>query len=282
MRDITVRNGTPSVVGYTNANVPANEWQIVAVQFEDVAAGEVDLQKFCSGFTTTVGYDDDYKTLAPCIQIQKRDASGNILGTGNTFYYYIKDAAKDSAGNTLAPGWADVDGNYVGEDSWKAAVKILPGTAVWFKDPQAAATGTSAGAVVGESTAAPAGVVGAQWALVSNPYPVAFDLNSSDIIWSGMTTTVGYDDDYQKEAPCVQVQKRDPSTGAILGTGNTFYYYIKDAAKDSAGNILAPGWADVDGNYVGEGSWKAGVTVPATAGFWFKDPSNAVSITFKK
>jgi len=255
---------------------------MVGVQFENITAEEVDLQEFCTGFTTTVGYEDDYKTLAPCIQIQDRDASGNILGVGNTFYYYIKDAAKDEMGDVVAPGWADEAGNYVGEGSWKASVKILPGVAVWFKDPQASAATTSAGAVVGESTAAPAGVVGGKWALIANPYPMAFDLNSDKIAWEGMTTTVGYEDDYTKTAPCIQIQDRDPTTGQILGIGNTFYYYIKDAAKDEMGDVVAPGWADEAGNYVGEGSWKASAIVPATAGFWFKDPNNKVSITFTK
>ena len=237
-----------------------------------------------TGFTTTVGYEDDYRTLAPCIQIQKRDAQGNILGLGNTFYYFIKDAAKDSAGNVCVPGWADEAGNYVGEGSWKAAVKLDAGMSVWFRDPQAAATGTQAGQVIGEASAAVYGVTPANWALVSNPYPIAFDLNTNKITWVNMNTEVGYEDDYTKEAPCVQVQKRDPVTEQITGLGNTFYYYIKDAAKNSAGNICIPGWADEAGNYVGEGSWKAAVIVPAGAGFWFRDlgATKNVDITFDK
>jgi hypothetical protein len=108
---------------------------MIGLQFEDMTQDEVDLQDFCTGFTTTVGYEDDYKTLAPCIQIQDRDAQGNILGTGNTFYYYIYDAAKDSNGNVLVPGWADAAGNYVGDDSWKPAANVPANAGFWFKDP---------------------------------------------------------------------------------------------------------------------------------------------------
>ena len=254
------------------------------MQFDTTTGEQLDLQDFMKGFTTTVGYDDDYVNLAPCIQIQKRDEQGNILGLGNTSYYYIADAAKDSDGNVCVPGWADVDGNYVGDDSWKPAVKLDAGMSVWFRDPQAAATGTMAGKVVTESSAAVYGVTPNKWALVSNPYPIAFDLNTSKISWVNMNTKVGYDDDYTKDAPCVQIQKRDPVTGQITGAGNTSYYYIADAAKDSNGDVCVPGWADIDGNYVGEGSWKAAVFVPAGAGFWFRDPgaTENVDITFDK
>ena len=273
-----------NIVGYENANVPENKWQIVPVQFDTTTGAQLDLQDFMTGFTTTVGYEDDYKTLAPCIQIQKRDAQGNILGTGNTSYYFIADAAKDEMGEDCVPGWADESGNYVGDDSWKAAVKLDAGMSVWFRDPQAEATGTMAGQVVSESSTALYGVTATKWVLVANPYPIAFDLNTSKITWVNMNTTVGYEDDYKKDAPCVQIQKRDPVTGQISGTGNTSYYFIADAAKDEMGEDCVPGWADESGNYVGEGSWKAAVFVPAGAGFWFRDPgaTENVDITFEK
>ena len=226
------------------------------------------------------GDGNSFQSTAPCIQIQDRDANGNLTA-GNTFYYYIADAATDAAGNNVKPGWADQMGYYVGEGCYVGAVKIAPGTAVWFKDPQAAAPNAMAsGEVVGEATAQAIKANAGKWSLTANPFPVAFDLNSSKITWTGLDTTVVYGDGntFQTTAPCIQIQDRDAQGN--LTAGNTFYYYIADAATDAAGTQVKPGWADQMGYYVGE--YVPTATVGAGLGFWFKDYNNTVTITFQK
>ena len=228
------------------------------------------------------GDGNSFKATAPAIQIQDRDANGNLTA-GTTFYYYLADAATDAAGNNVQPGWADEFGYYVGEGCHVGAVKIAPGTAVWFKDPQAAAPNAMAsGEVVGEATAQAIKANAGKWSLTANPFPVAFDLNSAKITWTGLDTTVIYGDgnSFKTAAPTIQIQDRDAQGNLTAGT--TFYYYLADAATDAAGNNVQPGWADEFGYYVGEGCHVGPAAVGAGLGFWFKDYKSTVTITFQK
>ena len=274
-----------NTVGYVSTGVAANKWQINGCQFQNVGDDEMDLQDLVGSFTSTnVTYGDgnSFKATAPCIQIQDRDANGNLTA-GNTFYYYLADAATDAAGNEVQPGWADEFGYYVGEGAHVGAVKIAPGTAVWFKDPSAAAPNASvSGEVVGEASAPAIKANAGKWSLTANPFPVAFDLNSSKITWTGVTTNIVYGDGntFKNTAPTIQIQDRD--SNGNLTAGNTFYYYLSDAATDAAGNNVKPGWADEFGYYVGDDAYVSAATVGAGLGFWFKDYNNTVTITFQK
>ena len=205
------------------------------------------------------------------------------MTAGNKFYYYLADAATDAAGNNVREGWADEGGYYVGEGCYVGAVKIAPGTAVWFKDPSAAAPNAMAsGEVVGESTAQAIKANGGSWSLTANPFPVAFDLNSDKITWTGLDTSVPYDeaDAFKTTAPTIQIQNRDAQGN--LTAGNKFYYYLSDAAVDSAATQTKAGWADEGGYYVGEGCYVGPATVRPGCGFWFKDYKSTVTITFQK
>ena len=96
----------------------------------------MDLQDLVVGFSTkNVEYGDgnSFRSTAPCIQIQNRDANGNLTA-GNTFYYYIADAATDAAGSTVKLGWADQGGYYVGDGCHVPAVTVGAGLGFWFKD----------------------------------------------------------------------------------------------------------------------------------------------------
>lgn len=267
-----------NTVGYTADPLPENVWKIVASSFESVSGQSIDIQEFASGFTTTVSFEDaNWQETAPAIQIQQRDANGNVTGLLKK-YYYICDAAKDDDGNVLAPGWADDYGCYLGSDAAEA-VTIDPGVAVWFKDPNTGSTLTLAGQVVGESTATSEATAN-QWNLICNPFPTEFSLNSSSITWNGLTTTVSFEDEgWQDTAPAIQIQQRDAS-GNVTGLLSK-YYYICDAAKDDDGNVLAPGWADDYGCYLNSDA-AADVTVKSGVGFWFKDQKAAVTIQFAR
>ena len=159
-----------NTVGYVSTPVAANTWQINGCQFQNVGDDEMDLQDLVVGFaSTSVEYGDGnaFKATAPCIQIQNRDANGNLTA-GNKFYYYLADAATDAAGTQVKPGWADEMGYYVGDGCYVGAVKIVPGTAVWFKDTQAAAPNAqTAGEVVGEATASAIKANAGNWSLTT-------------------------------------------------------------------------------------------------------------------
>ncbi len=86
------------------------------------------------------GYD--FTALAPCVQIQDRNAQGEVTGT-LARYYYIQDAGWDSGYTDIRPGWANSSGDALGGEN-AAAVTIKAGEAFWFKDPSNNATMTIA------------------------------------------------------------------------------------------------------------------------------------------
>jgi hypothetical protein len=125
-----------NVVGYVGTPVAANTWQINGCQFQNTGDTEMDLQDLVVGFASkSVPYDeqDAFKATAPCIQIQDRDANGNLTA-GTTFYYYLSDAAVDANATQTRAGWADGGGYYVGEGAYSPAATVGPGLGFWFKD----------------------------------------------------------------------------------------------------------------------------------------------------
>ena len=85
------------------------------------------------------------RTEAPYIQIQKRDADGNVTGA-TIDYFYVNNAIYNSGyvpgvgpSYDRRPGWCDTSGNLLG--GLKAdAVSVKVGTGFWFKDPNNSVT----------------------------------------------------------------------------------------------------------------------------------------------
>ena len=270
-----------NTVGYTQDKAANNLWKASATPFETTTGASMSLQTLFSGFSTDVYFDDDqvdFKTTAPCVQIQDRDAQGRITG-GLTKYYYVADAGWDAGYTDIRPGWVDEVGDAVGGEN-AAAVLLAPGTGFWFKDAQQACDLTFAGQVVGENSAQVTTASGL-WNAICNPFPVDVALNSAKITWGSMTQANFDDDqvDFKTAAPCIQIQDRDAG-GNVTG-GMTKYYYVQDAGWDSGYTDIRPGWADEVGDALG-GENAAAVTVKAGEGFWFKDPSSNATVTFSK
>lgn len=289
MRDFTVRNDPPSVVGYTQDKLPANAWKLSATPFESTLGADIDIQVLTSGFTDDVYFDDggadpnyDFTALAPSIQIQDRDASGKVTGV-LTRYYYVADAGWDAAYTDIRPGWVNASGDALGGENAEA-VTIPAGVGFWFKDPQTGTQLTFAGQVISDDTAETECSAG-QWTIVSNPFPTDFTLNSDKAAWSNLSVAEfdpadppeGYD--FTTVAPSIQVQERNANgdvTGVLLR-----YYYVQDAGWDAGYTDIRPGWVNASGDALGGENAEA-VTIKAGEGFWFRDPAKAAKVTITK
>ncbi len=270
-----------NTVGYTIDKAANNTWKASATPFESTTGASIDLQTLFSGFSTDVYFDDDqvdFKTIAPCVQVQNRDAQGRITGV-LTKYYYVADAGWDAGYTDIRPGWVNASGDALGGEN-AAAVLLAPGTGFWFKDAQQACDLTFAGQVVDENSAQVT-TVADLWNAICNPFPEDVALNSAKVVWGSMTQADFDNDqvDFKTVAPCVQIQERDAS-GNITGVLKK-YYYVQDAGWDAGYTDIRPGWANASGDALG-GENAAAVTVKAGEGFWFRDPSSNATVTFSK
>ena len=247
--DVTSAN----TVGYTAKDkITKDSFYILAGQFEGVAGGKK--VNDILGAVTGVDYGDGktFITTASQIQIPKTG--------GYTTYYYLNDGWFDDNGKDgYDKGWCDSAGNLVD-------VEITDGVAIWFKNKlDTDSTWTHNGAVPGENAKRveyPAG-----FALRSNPFPVAFKLNS-DAMDSSEVVGVDYGDGKTFITTASQIQI--PKTG-----GYTTYYYLNDGWFDDNGKDgYDKGWCDSAGNLVD-------VEVPVMQGFWTKGVSGAAALTFK-
>ena len=269
-------------VGYASQPYVGGKWLICATPFQDTTGLSFKLNDLVTGFVTTDSVVDtpaNMRVSNPYIQIQDRNPDGSIVG-GTTDWYWCSDAFLDEEGNVTGPAWADEDGCAAG-GFYHPNVTIAPGTAFWFKDPASATTMTLtiAGQVLGADTT-PITPTRNKWNLVCNPYPIALALNSDKITWTGLTAaTVDSPANMRVANPYIQIQDRNPD-GTIVG-GTKDWYWCTDAFLDEEGNVTGPAWADEDGCAAG-GPYNPNVTIPVGAGFWFKDPTSDVTITWTK
>lgn len=271
-----------NVVGYASQTYVGGKWLICATPFQNTTGQSFKLNDLVSGFTTTdsvVDTSDNMRLNNPYIQIQNRDNSG-ALTVGTMDWYWCADAFLDEEGNVTGPAWADGDGCAAG-GFYHPDVTIAPGTAFWFKDPasEVAMTLTIAGQVLGADTT-PITPTRDKWNLICNPYPIELALNSDKITWSGITAaTVDTSDNMRSNNAYIQIQNRDAN--GVITVGTMDWYWCTDAFLDEEGNVTGPAWADGDGCAAG-GPYNPNVTIPVGAGFWFKDPSSDVTITWAK
>ena len=274
-----------NTVGYTTKTLTKQVFRLAGLSFEGVGTNGYNLNDICP-YSTSVTYSDpdaqtgvcSWWSTAPQIQIQKSD------GTYST-YYFLADAwyAEDS----YKPGWCDKLGTLATPALFASGAAELdgesvPGQAVWFKDPGAAADVNllSSGQVIADDVTISCP---SEFRLRASALPIALELNSDDVVYSNMSEVYYSDPDAQtgvcswwSTAPQIQVQKAD-------GTYDT-YYYLQDAwyAEDS----YKPGWCDKLGTLVTPALYASGAAeldgvVPAGGGFWAKGVSQSFTITFK-
>ena len=247
--DVTSAN----TVGYTGKDsIEKDKFYILAGQFEGVAGGKC-VQDIL-GAVTGVDYGDGSTFLTTASQIQIPAA------VGYDTYFYLNDGWFDDDGaDGFKPGWCDVGGNLVD-------VEIPDGVAIWFKNKiDTDSTWTHSGAVPGENAKRVEYPEG--FALRSNPFPVAFKLNSEALDCSEIVG-VDYGDGSTFLTTATQIQ-------VPAAVGYDTYFYLNDGWFDDNGEDgFKAGWCDVGGNLVD-------VEVPVMQGFWTKGVSGAAALTFK-
>ena len=279
-----------NIVGFTTVTVPADKWQMVALPFEKVGeGGAVDLQDLVKGIPTALNVSGAYTKwgdTVPQLQLQNRDKTTGAITAGNTTYYYVNATRTAAYGGGKEPGWANQGGLYVGKSAI-AAVSVKPGTAYWFKIPATETyaekqyTVSLAGQVVGNDAPTTITVPQGKWQMVCNPFPMDIPLNSVNFAIDAEAINVsGAYTKWGDTVPQLQLQNRDKTTG-IITAGNTTYYYVNATRTAAYGGGKEPGWANQGGLYVGK-SAIAAVTIPAGAGFWFKNPNADTVITFTR
>lgn len=160
-----------------------------------------------------------------------------------SYYYYTEDGAwgvdKD--------GWYEDENTYIGD-----TVSLKQGQAAWLISK---GSSTQSGEVNGNEIVL--NNFSKSWEMVVNPYPVAFNPNSSDIVWDGVQ-----DEDE------IQVSYMQGTKVRF----NSYYYYTEDGA-----------WGvDQDAWYIDENTMVEDPIAAAGQGWWLitANPSD-VSITFK-
>ncbi len=270
-----------NTVGYNAKAVEAAKFAILGVQFE-ATDGTTDINKIISG-VTGVSQDElgeNFVASAPHIQVPN--------GVGYDLYYYLTDGyyatGEIEDGEDVyaqKPGWCDFNGIIAGDAAADADGVLIPGVAIWIKDPNLAESFLQAGQVPSDSTLQIS--VPATFALRANAFPIEFNLNdTSKVTFSGLTG-VSQDElgeDFVLSAPHIQVPN---------GVGYDLYYYLTDGYYatgeiEDGEEVYAqkPGWCDFNGIIAGDAAADATGIVPAGAGFWAKGVGSTFSITFTK
>lgn len=240
-------------------------------QFEGTD-GSTDINKLISGVTGGTIEDENFTQTAPHIQVPNATTGGYDL------YYYLNDGWYDNGTEDggFKPGWCDKNGMIAGEDGADADGVLIPGVAIWIKDPNLAETFQQAGQVPTDASVAVS--VPVSFVLRANAYPVEFNLNDSTAVtFSGLTGGTIEDENFTQTAPHIQVP--NATTG-----GYDLYYYLNDGWYDNGtedGDFKA-GWCDKNGMIAGEDGSDADGVVPVAAGFWAKGVGSAFTITFAK
>ena len=124
--------------------VPAGMWQMVCNPFP-VAITLASAKMTFEGLPIVASSampNNPWKTQAAQVQIQQRDADGNVAGTGNDSYYYVTNA-QDSGTADTKTGWCNAARKLVGGAQVQDIV-IPSGSGFWFYNPSANTTITFA------------------------------------------------------------------------------------------------------------------------------------------
>ena len=234
------------IVGYTTRTIPAKTWALVANNFQTTSGESVSIQDLIPTEGLVAG-----TASAAASQIQIAKASGS----GFDVYYYCSEAWNESSEDWDLTAWVKEGGDE------PATVKINPGQGFWFQNPTAIDLTTS-GQVVSELSYKKS-LAAKTWALVGNPYPVAFALNGKQVNWE-LYGTAG-----TASAAATQIQI------AKNGGGFDVYYYCSEAWNESSEDWDLTAWVKEGGDE------PVSTTVPVCTGFWIQNPT-AVDLYFTR
>jgi len=255
-----------NIVGYTTKTIPANNYMMLAVQF-DKADGTVmsaddafTLDKAPASWVDPEKDDDcipGWYENAPCLKIPQ-----GTVDKGYTDLYYTSNACYEESPDVYKgkQGWATVNGMLV------EAPTLKPGYGVWIKAGNEAVTVTIAGGVKAAAFDTFTGGVG--YNLLRLPYPVAINAGDEKIDW-GLTSQAPAawvdpeaDDDcipnWYENAPCLKIPQ------GTVNLGYTDLYYTSNACYEESKDVYKgkPGWATVNGMLVTD------AVIPEGQGFW--------------
>ncbi len=271
MADIESKN----VVGYQTKELEKGKFYILGVQFEGMD-GVVDINKICSGLIGS-DYDDDFAFRSTAPQVQVPNAKG-----GYDIYYYLNDGyfVNEQGEDDEKAGWCDLWGTIAGDDEAGAEIsgELSLGVSAWVKSVQNAGEFLQAGQVPSDDTIevnAPA-----SFALRSNAYPVAFNLNDATKVEFSGLTGVDYDDDFAFRQTAPQIQVPNAKGGYDI------YYYLNNGyfVNEQGEDDEKAGWCDLWGTIAGDEEAGAEISgdIDVAQGFWTKGVGSAFKMTFKK
>ena len=253
-------------MGYTTKTIPANQYMMLAVQFDSTANTALSaddaftLDKAPDSWVDPENDDDcipGWYTNAPCLKIPQ-----GVGSLGYTDLYYTRNACYEESKDVYKgkPGWATMEGMLV------EAPALLPGYGVWIKAAGEPVTVTIAGQVKAASSDTFSGGIG--YNLLRLPYPVRINAGDSKIDW-GLTSQAPAawvdpenDDDcisgWYVNAPCLKI----PQGASALGY--TDLYYSSNACYEESKDVYKgkPGWATMEGMLV------TNAEIPEGQGFW--------------
>ncbi len=278
-----------NTVGYVeNNNLVANQFYMIGVNFETVGAGgEIHLNDLLQGNFPQIAagdyWDDALEDYDPALKTAT--ATVQVLdGVGYKSYYYITDAwyADGTEYGATKAAWADINYCVAGEYPEDGDGMVTPGEAVWFKSPSACSIKTM-GQVIGTASDVVA-VPAAQFTMVANSFPEAFNLNDAKVAYSGLAQIAAgdyWDDGLEDYDPTLKTAV--DVVQVLDGVGYKSYYYVTDAwyADGTEYGATKAAWADINYCVAGEYPEDGDGNVALGGGFWIK-PHSAVTITFTK
>ena len=194
-----------NTVGYTTVNLTAGKWYMIGIQFQDIGGGAIKLDDLIKLSGVTASTWEDQETKA--IEIQYWN------GGNYDHLYYISDAYAYGTETELGKDCWALDGV---ESSDFAKT---PGEGFWLHATTAAIGQNATLTVKGEVKDAESATVSFtanRWKIISNPFPVAIDLN--DVVTSGVTASTW--DNQETDAAEIQYWN---------GSNYDHFYYISDA-----------------------------------------------------
>ena len=236
-----------NVVGYTTIpNLVPNQFYLVAAQFQDVGASNIDLQSFIKSSDMTGpdaylgGTDDD----APILKVWE---DGGYVD----YYYYAQDWLMNQNVWCAALSGMAVDGK---------KINLSQGAFLKVKNQ---CTVQIAGQVASGNTLQ-IGVQPNVYNLIANPFPIALNLNGNKVAWAdalvGADAYAGEGDDV---APMIKTW--------VDGGYVDYYFYSTDWMMNN--NV----WCQaLSGMTAGD------IIIDVSTAFWLKYQGSAVNILFTK
>ena len=219
------RTPLPSVVGYQQKGVTAGEYQMLGMQFTDLAdsEGKVAIDKLVGMPDIAAQNWGDSR----CARIMTLREDGHY-----DYFYFINDAYDADNNEVEGDVWTDEDGYVLTDES-----KVKAGTGAWFYSTNSGVA--NSGTIDFENSA---------YTMQASPIPAALDLRT--------VTTTGLVAQNWGDSRCARIM-------TLRDDGHyDYFYFINDAYDANNDEVEGDVWTDEDGYVltnpaagVGEAFW---------------------------